>query len=61
MLMFTFILCRLNSDAKTLADSLDYEKEESKKLWEKVEFLLGKLKEANSANAKLQEGTNSKC
>ena len=61
MLMSTFILCRLNSDAKTLADSLDYEKEESRKLWEKVEFLLGKLKEANSANAKLQEGINSKC
>ena len=59
--MFTFILCRLKSDTKTIADLLDHEKEESKKLWEKVEFLLGKLKEANSATEKLQGVINSKC
>ena len=61
MLMSTFILCRLNSDAKTLADSLDYEKEESKKFREEVIDLRKKLKEANSATEKLQGEINSKC
>ena len=61
MLISTFILCRLNSDAKTLADSLDHEKEKSKKLREEVMDLLKKLKEANSATTKSQEGINSKC
>lgn len=61
MLMSTVILCRLNSDAKTLADSLDYEKEESKKFREEVLDLRKKLKEANSATMKSQEKLNSKC
>ena len=61
MLMFAFNLCRLNSDEKTLADSLDYEKEESRKLREEKEGLLKKLQEANSATQKLQGEVNSKC
>ena len=59
--MPTFNLYRLNSDEKTLADSLDYEKEESRKLGEKVGDLLKKLQEANSAVVKMQEKLNSKC
>lgn len=59
--MSTFNLYRLNSDEKTLTDSLDYEKEESRKLGEKIEDLLKKLQEANSATQKLQEKINSKC
>ena len=61
MLMSTLILYRLNSDEKTLADSLDYEKEESRKLGEEKEDLLKKLQEANSATEKLQGEINSKC
>ena len=61
MLMFTFNLCRLNSDEKTLADSLDYEKEESRKLKEEKEGLLKRLQEANSATQRLQGEINSKC
>ena len=61
MLMFTFNLCRLNSDEKVLADSLDYEKEESRKLKEEKEGLLKRLQEANSATQRLQEKINSKC
>ena len=57
----TLILYRLNSDEKTLADSLDYEKEESRKLGEKVGDLLKKLQEANSATERLQGEINSKC
>ena len=60
MLMFTFILCRLNSDEKTLADSLDYEKEESRKLREEKEALLKKFHEADSATRMLREKINSK-
>ena len=60
-LMLTFNLCRLNCDEKTLADSLDYEKEESRKLREEKEGLLKKLQEVNSATQKLQGEINSKC
>ena len=59
--MFTLILCRLNSDEKTLADSLDCEKEESKKLREEVIDLRKKFQEASSTTKKLQEKINSKC
>ena len=59
--MFTFNLCRLNSDEKILADSLDYEKEESRKLKEEKEGFLKRLQEANSATQKLQGEINSKC
>ena len=59
--MSTSHLYRLNSDEKTLADSLDYEKEELRKLGEKVGDLLKKLQEANSATVKVQEELNSKC
>ena len=61
MLMSTFNSYRLNSDEKTLADSLDYEKEESRKLREEKKDLLKKLQEANSATQKLQGEINSKC
>ena len=61
MLMFTFNLCRLNSDEKILADSLDYEKEESRKLREEKEALLKKFQEADSATQKLRGEINSKC
>ena len=61
MLVFTFNLCRLNSDEKTLADSLDYEKEESRKLREEREGLLKTLQEADSATQRLQGEINSKC
>lgn len=61
MFISTFNLYRLNSDEKTLADSLDYEKEESRKLGEKVGDLLKKLQEANSTTVKMQEELNSKC
>ena len=43
LLMSTFNPYRLNSDKKTLADSLDYEKEESRKLRKEKEDLLKKL------------------
>ena len=59
--MSTFILCRLKSDTKTLADSLDREKEESKKFREEVIDLRKKFSEASSAIKKLQEKINSKC
>ena len=61
MLIFTLNLCRFKSDEKTLADSLDYEKVETKKLREEKEGLLKKFQEANSAAQKLQEKINSKC
>ena len=61
MLMSTFNSYRLNSDEKTLADSLDYEKEESRKLREEKKDLSKKLQEANSATQKLQGEINSKC
>ena len=61
LLMSTFNPYRLNSDEKTLADSLDYEKEESRKLREEKKDLLQKLQEANSATQKLQGEINSKC
>ena len=61
MLIFTLNLCRFKSDERTLADSLDYEKVETKKLREEKEDLLKKLQEANSAAQKLQEEINSKC
>ena len=53
--MSTLNPCRLKSDEKTLADSLDYEKIETKKLREEKEDLLKKFQEANSAAQKLQE------
>ena len=58
--MSTLNLCRFKSDEKTLADSLDYEKVEAKKLRESEEGLLKKLQEANSTIQKLQERINSK-
>ena len=61
MLIFTLNLCRVKSDEKTLADSVDYEKVETKKLREEKEDLLKKFQEANSAAQKLQEEINSKC
>ena len=61
MFMSTSNPYRLNSDEKTLADSLDYEKEESRKLREEKKDLLKKLQEANSATQKLQGEVNSKC
>ena len=61
MLMSTFNPFRLNSDEKTLADSLDYEKEESRKLREEKKDLVKKLQEVNSATQKLQGEVNSKC
>ena len=54
MLTPTLFLCRLKSNKKSLADSLDYEKVETKKLREEKEDLLKKLQEADSANRKLQ-------
>ena len=59
--MSTFNPYRLNSDEKTLADSLDYEKEKSRKLREEKKSLLKKLQETNSATQKLQGEINSKC
>ena len=44
-----------------MADSLDYEKVETKKLREEKEDLLKKLQEANSAAQKLQEKIYSNC
>ena len=61
VLMSTLNLCRFKSDEKTLADSLDYEKVETKKLRDEKEDLLKKFQEANSAAQKLQEEINSKC
>ena len=61
VLMSTLNLRRFKSDEKTLADSLDYEKVETKKLREEKEDLLKKLQEANSAAQKLQGEINSKC
>ena len=58
--MSTLNLYRLNSDEKTLADSLDYEKVETKKLSEKNEDLLKRLQEANSAIQRLQGLINGK-
>ena len=49
VLMSILNLYRLKSDEKTLADSLDYEKAETKKLREEKEDLLKKLQETNSA------------
>ena len=60
VLMSTLNLYRLNSDEKTLADSLDYERVETRKLREEKEDLLKKLQEANSATQKLQGEVNSK-
>ena len=61
VLMSTLNLYRLNSDEKTLTDSLDYERVETRKLREEKEDLLKKLQEANSATQKLQGEINSKC
>ena len=61
VLMSTLNLCRFKSDEKTLADSLDYEKIETKKLREEKEDLLKKFQEVNSAAQKLQEKINGKC
>ena len=61
MLVSTLSLCRFKSDEKTLADSLDYEKAEMKKLSEKNEDLLKRLQEANSAIQRLQGLINGKC
>ena len=47
--MSTFNLCRFKSDEKALADSLDYEKVETKKLRDEKEDLLKQLREVNSA------------
>ena len=61
VLMSTLNLCRFKSDEKTLADSLDYEKVETKKLRDEKEDLLKQLREVNSAAQTLQEKINSKC
>ena len=61
MHLSTLSLCRFKSDEKTLADSLDYEKAEVKKLSEKHEALLKRLQEANSAIQRLQGLINGKC
>ena len=61
VLMSTLNLCRFKSDEKTLADSLDCEKIETKKLREEKEDLLKKFQEVNSAAQKLQEKINGKC
>lgn len=53
MLTSTLSLCRFKSDEKTLADSLDYEKAETKKLSEKNEDFLNKIQEVNSAIQRL--------
>ena len=60
VLMSTLNLCRFKSDEKTLADSLDYEKVETKKLRKEKEDLMKKLQEANSAAQKLQGEINRK-
>ena len=60
MHLFALSLCRFKSDEKTLADSLDYEKAETKKLSEKNEDLLKRLQEANSAIQRLQGLINGK-
>nr|CCI55290.1 PH01B001G05.13 [Phyllostachys edulis] len=51
---------RLKSDKKTPADSLNYEKAETKKLREEKEDLLKKLQETNSVAQNLQEVINKK-
>ena len=59
--MFILNLYRLKSDEKTLTDSLDYEKAETKKLREEKEDLSKKLQEISFAAQNLQEVMNSKC
>ena len=61
VLMSTLNLCTFKSDEKTLADSLDYEKVETKKLTNEKEDLLKQLREVTSAAQTLQEKINSKC
>ena len=61
VLMSTLNLCRFKSDEKTLTDSLDYEKVETKKLRDEKEDLLKQLREVTSAAQTLQEKINSKC
>lgn len=61
MLLSTLFPYRFKSDEKTLADSLDFEKVEMKKLSEKNKDLLNKLQEANSVIKKLQGLINGKC
>ena len=54
-------MLQVEVDEKTLADSLDYEKVETKKLRDEKEDLLKQLREVNSAAQKLQGKINIKC
>lgn len=58
VLMSTLVFYMFKSNKKTLPDSLDYEKVETKKLKEDKEALLKKLQEANSLIQNLQGRIN---